>query len=374
MRQELWNARADRIKQCAYMGMTLRQVVADTGLNIKTVRTYSERYGIPLADRKGGGGAERHKNDLLRLSEEGVTLRDAARELGLAYPTASSWARSAGIKFHHPGTQKSSERADAMVAMFSAGKTLNEIGQIFGITRERVRQLIKKYHGLSAEDGGQAVRAKVARSQRRALLEAECYRKHGCSIDQLRNLRKISREQIKNGVARERTTVGAFRRQRASAKQRGIEWEISLWDWWTIWQASGKWNERGRGAGAYVMCRFGDTGPYKVGNVYIASHRHNISVQPNNPYRRGHPDFDRVMAEKYARTFGSPKRAGAHKVYKGLPLGVTVQKTTGRFQAQCRGKYLGTFGNPEEAHAAYLAYANAPREQAAADDIERVAA
>lgn len=44
------------------------------------------------------------------------------------------------------------ERDAAMVARYAAGETLDAIGQSFGITRERVRQIIAKVGGASAEE------------------------------------------------------------------------------------------------------------------------------------------------------------------------------------------------------------------------------
>lgn len=46
----------------------------------------------------------------------------------------------------------------------------------------------------------------------------------------------------------------------------------------TIWQRSGKWEQRGRGQG-YVMCRRGDSGPYAEWNVFIATAAENSSKQ-----------------------------------------------------------------------------------------------
>lgn len=67
-----------------------------------------------------------------------------------------------------------------------------------------------------------------------------------------------------------------------------------VWEWWTIWQMSGRWEERGRGHG-YMMCRKGDVGPYALGNVVIATGDFNAAIQPNNPYRKGHPQFNEMM-------------------------------------------------------------------------------
>lgn len=126
--------------------------------------------------------------------------------------------------------------------------------------------------------------------------------------------------------------VGAFNSQRRNARKRKIGWHLTLLEWWTIWQQSGKWEERGRGSG-YVMCRYGDLGPYALGNVFIGGARENTSE-------------------------GTRKN-------KDLPMGVSF-RTRGNWQAyeasisiagkKCR---LGSFKTPTEAHAAYLMARNA---------------
>jgi len=234
------------------------------------------------------------------LADMGKTRREVAAELFMSYATVVNYGRQFGIKFQHAskGVGVDEDRADVMEAMFRAGKTLEEIGSVYGVSRERVRQIISKYRGVIGSDGGQAARAKIERERRRAEREAECYRKHGCSTKQFRELHRIGREMRESGESVYRTPVGAFRNQRNNAICRGIPWNIKLWEWWSIWQQSGKWDERGRAADAYVMCRFRDEGAYEIGNVYIATLRHNSSVQPNNPHRTGHPDHLRLVEER----------------------------------------------------------------------------
>ena len=72
-----------------------------------------------------------------------------------------------------------------------------------------------------------------------------------------------------------KTPKGIFSVQKRKAKQRKIGWELSFDDWWSIWQESGHWESRGRNADDYCMCRIGDKGSYKVGNVFIAKNRQN---------------------------------------------------------------------------------------------------
>ena len=81
-----------------------------------------------------------------------------------------------------------------------------------------------------------------------------------------------------------KTPKGRFSRQKDHAKNRGIDWELSFEEWWEIWEASGKYAQRGRGKGKYCMCRYGDTGSYSKDNFYIDEWCNNIKEQhKNNP-------------------------------------------------------------------------------------------
>ena|SRR5215469_9931236 len=62
-----------------------------------------------------------------------------------------------------------------------------------------------------------------------------------------------------------------FVRQRLDAKRRNVPFLLTFGEWLKIWQDSGKWEHRGRRKGQYVMARFGDVGPYEIGNVRICT-------------------------------------------------------------------------------------------------------
>jgi len=115
----------------------------------------------------------------------------------------------------------------------------------------------------------------------------------------------------------------AFQTQRKNARARGIEWRLTLLEWWAIWQNSGNWEQRGLGQGKYVMSRIGDKGPYAAGNVFIALCIKNSSDTP-------------------------------HKL-SGLPIGVVKHDTRFVAKRMIRGKIhrLGSFGDPETAALAY---------------------
>lgn len=185
---------------------------------------------------------------------------------------------------------KTRSRAEAMAAMYRAGKRYHEIGEAFGVTSETARYLVKKYCGLARYDGG-AARHPDARITKRL----------GCTREQHVHMLLAGVEHKKAGGSRATTPLAAFALHRRNAAARGVEWNLNAWEWWTIWQESGRWAQRGPRSDQYVMCRYGDVGPYAVGNVYIATAAHNNSVHLNNPYRVDHPDHERFMAEVASR-------------------------------------------------------------------------
>lgn len=117
----------------------------------------------------------------------------------------------------------------------------------------------------------------------------------------------------------------AYNQQRENAiYHRQIEWRLTFDQWRKIWDESGRWSERGRGADKFCMCRIGDVGPYAIGNVFISTNGENV------------------------RDYQHPG--------KELPVGVR-QQTSGSYYAtkQLKGVqyHVGTFPTPELARAAY---------------------
>lgn len=220
------------------------------------------------------------------------------------------------------------DRIAAMAAMYRDGQTLHEIGAAFGVTRQRVQQLLSR-RGVTAADGGLAVRTSAERASRAAARDRRYLKKWGHDYAAHQALLRLGREQMRRGVTRERTPIGAFINQRSNASHRGIEWQLLLADWWRIWSESGHWCDRGRGRGKFVMSRRGDVGPYAAWNVFIQLATLNNSDRPSKKSR--------------------------------LPIGVCAHRRngvmTGRYIASAmikgRNRTLGYFSTIEEASAAY---------------------
>lgn len=153
-----------------------------------------------------------------------------------------------------------------MGALYKSGKTLREIAEIYGTSLDSVHASLKRI-GISQQDGGRLILAANRKVQRLAQRESICQKRFGCSLEQYRPLRG--------------RITHAFSTQKSHAATRGVGWELTLLEWWDIWEKSGHWNDRGRTGDEYVMCRDGDEGSYAVGNVFIATQRENSYQRVN---------------------------------------------------------------------------------------------
>ncbi len=288
------------------------------------------------------GLKERAIHEVTEAHAAGFTVREAATLLDYTPPTIYRYAKALGLTFpayrgvrreaKEPKPQHdkwaalrktSDPRSPMMAALYRDGYTLKEIGKQYAITRERVRQILTKYHGINAKDGGQTVRAERKREKVRRSRDNRFIAKYGCTVDQWREIARIGHEMRAQGRGLYQTPLRAFCSQRANASRRDIGWELTLWQWWMIWQQSGHWEERGRGHG-YGMARFGDAGPYAIGNVEIIPSATNTS-----------------LANKKS----------------DLPIGVHKRGRLYVARRHSGGKImqLGSHPTPELAHAAYLA-------------------
>lgn len=142
-----------------------------------------------------------------------------------------------------------SDRWMKMSEMFKAGYTLQQIGNSYGISRQRVQALISRL-GVTRDDGGSDLK------------KAEEY---GFA----------SLEDLRSYLDRYPGCCAKYRQQRQNASMRGVDWEFNLKSWLDAW--GDRWSKRGRGGESLVMCRIGDIGPYSKDNVYIASCGQNAS-------------------------------------------------------------------------------------------------
>lgn len=172
------------------------------------------------------------------------------------------------------------ERDKEILDMYRGGATLEEIGGVYDLTRERIRQVLKTIFGITGYYGPSRTRGAVRNylGQKDAKLESDekrmrrIAREFGCHEE---IAEYIQGERI-SWSSRHRGPAWSYFEQKNFAKQRGIKWSITLPQWWNIWQESGKYALRGRERDKYVMSRYGDEGPYSPDNVYITTQSENI--------------------------------------------------------------------------------------------------
>lgn len=86
--------------------------------------------------------------------------------------------------------------------------------------------------------------------------------------------------------SRELTAKRKYNVHKQGAKRRNVGFLLTFDEWWNIWQQSGHWEERGNKKGCYCMSRYGDIGPYAIGNVFIQTCSQNVADSLNTEINR----------------------------------------------------------------------------------------
>ena len=175
------------------------------------------------------------------------------------------------------------DRDREMHRLVSDGASFNDVAIQYGLSRERVRQIFWTCFGMTMKDCGR-YKNSTARIIEKSInkrdesirrKEERCSKKFGCDID---TLISINGKMHNSADLDYSTPAWKYSIHRRNAKKRNIEWNITFPEWWNVWKESGKYHLRGRGNG-YAMARYGDSGAYEVGNVYICTGAQNSSDQ-----------------------------------------------------------------------------------------------
>jgi DNA-binding CsgD family transcriptional regulator len=258
------------------------------------------------------------------LAEAGKSMSEIAAVCGVTRPTVRRWADRNeitlvdGRKDHSGCPRRDLASIERMASMYRQGLTLQKIGDVFHITRERVRQLLRK-HGVTSEHGGQHKTAEAKHSAKVVQRNARSLAAYGLSLEDMNKWRACG-------------AVAAFRSQSNAARNRGIEWKLSFAQWIDIWLESGKLEQRGRGKGKYVMSRIKDSGGYEVGNVHIQLATENSAD---------------AVKKWSGKTKANP---GVFNLYPGLSR---------PFMAKVGKNIVGRYASEEEAVAARMAFIEA---------------
>lgn len=169
-------------------------------------------------------------------------------------------------------------RAAAMERYFRQGESLERVGQRFGVTRERVRQILQE-RGVTRDQGGEALQAlrreaerKKARQQRQQarhqLLSDWCREALGCTIEEA--VRINGGKPVTNRLS-SKAKGNAYNKYlgiRNQAHRKNPEKPyLSLSDWYQAWVRSGHW-KNGPTQG-WCLIRVDPEGPWALNNVQV---------------------------------------------------------------------------------------------------------
>lgn len=166
-------------------------------------------------------------------------------------------------------------RNNAICKAFKTGKTLRYLADKYGGSAARTQQIISA-NGLTSEDGGRFIAAKKREKENKKLRAAKAKiaaKKRQKQVKAVYGVSLKAYSKIKAEVGS--NTLRAYRTNKRNitivnqATYKGVLWKLNLKQWYDIWEASGKLNQRGRGG--YFMSRKNRKKDFTPGNVHIIS-------------------------------------------------------------------------------------------------------
>jgi hypothetical protein len=133
---------------------------------------------------------------------------------------------------------KLSRKREVMANLFRDGKTLREIGLLFGCTPQNIARHLK-IHGVFTGDGGQAKKTQARLTEIAAKKDERFLKKYGCTHAEYKAIRSLPDNPIR-----------AFHYHQCHARERGIAWEFNF-------------SERSRGVTQY----YADSIPLPAGSI-----------------------------------------------------------------------------------------------------------
>lgn len=183
-------------------------------------------------------------------------IRTAADLSGVSPGLIRRICRELGLPVHSIDYAINPERDRDIGALFLDGMNMEQIGARYGITRERVRQILLARLGLVGKDGGARKVARERSAAQATAREAAFFAKYGLNKDQYK---AAGSEAARAFINARRNATGVL----------GAEFKMNFAEWWDMWQGSGLWDRRGRKGGCWLR-RHDRSRPYEIGNVYIS--------------------------------------------------------------------------------------------------------
>lgn len=135
-------------------GLSYYQIGIRMGMTGATVSRYAKLLGL---NKRSSFISLNDMEDKIRdLYDKGVPIAEMGDRIEVSPSLLRNWISDRGWTRRHPsitrGMNRISTRTQTIFEMRHAGKSLQQIGDEFGVTRERVRQILAKYDGFQNLD------------------------------------------------------------------------------------------------------------------------------------------------------------------------------------------------------------------------------
>jgi hypothetical protein len=152
----------------------------------------------------------------------------------------------------------------AMCEAFKAGTPITKLQIEYELNSYQAAHRILKKHGLTRTDGGKS--KEVAERKAKATeVGATIQDRQGCTKEQWDLLRALDEDYKKTPLAAFNTFKNNFQNL-----NKEVEFKISLWEWWELWNESGRYAQRVRNPdGMWVMAQKDRTLPLTKDNARI---------------------------------------------------------------------------------------------------------
>ena len=139
----------DRVKRLYESGKSRKEIASELGISRGSVRIYGSAVGIGWSKEQQNGRKKYNKNleEITSRINEAIanganSITSIIEKTNYSYAIVKKYAETAEIELPKWGRSELKERSN-LDSLIEQGLSLKEIGEVYGVTAERVRQIIK---------------------------------------------------------------------------------------------------------------------------------------------------------------------------------------------------------------------------------------